>query len=164
MMSWRLVLHTCCAFFFRRAGGHHQATRELRAAHSQLSRHDVARVVLVLEASASSYAEPFGKLRLRVKARLDEAESNMKFIGLIREPCDLLLQATPEGVLEILPDLLRRLRVIWSVSKFYNTDERLTALLRKLSGEIIKRNCAGAYRDPPMELVCLLAFPFCCCC
>ena len=33
--------------------------------------------------------------------------------------------------------------MIWSLSRFYNTPERLVGLLRKLSNEIIKRCCAA---------------------
>lgn len=95
--------------------------------------------MLVLLASGSSYAAPFEALAARVAAQRDEAASNAKFVGLIREPCDALAAAKGNGeILALLPDLLRRLRVIWTVSKHYNTDDRLTALLRKLSGEIIK--------------------------
>jgi dynein heavy chain, axonemal len=33
--------------------------------------------------------------------------------------------------------------MIWSLSKFYNTEDRLTGLLRKISNEIIRRCCAA---------------------
>lgn len=33
--------------------------------------------------------------------------------------------------------------MIWSLSRFYNTPERLVGLLRRLSNEIIARCCAG---------------------
>ena len=31
--------------------------------------------------------------------------------------------------------------MVWSISRFYNTPERITVLLRKLSNEIIMRCC-----------------------
>jgi dynein heavy chain, axonemal len=33
--------------------------------------------------------------------------------------------------------------MIWSLSKFYNTEDRLTGLLRKISNEIIRRCCSA---------------------
>ena len=41
----------------------------------------------------------------------------------------------------MLPQLLHCIRMIWNVSRFYNTPERLTDLLRKVSTEIINRCC-----------------------
>lgn len=32
--------------------------------------------------------------------------------------------------------------MVWNLSRFYNTPERLTVLLRKLSNEIINRCCS----------------------
>lgn len=49
-----------------------------------------------------------------------------------------LLQDIPK----ILPLILNCVRMIWSLSRFYNTPERLVGLLRKLSNEIINRCCA----------------------
>ena len=79
----------------------------------------------------------------RVGQRREESASNVKFIGLLREPCEKLATSGPDTLLAILPELLGRIRVIWSISKYYNTEERLTALLRKLSSEIIARGKAS---------------------
>lgn len=38
--------------------------------------------------------------------------------------------------------ILNCIRMIWSLSRFYNTPERLVGLLRKLSNEIINRCCS----------------------
>ena len=51
----------------------------------------------------------------------------------------LALQDIPK----ILPLILNCIRMIWSLSRFYNTPERLVGLLRKLSNEIVNRCCAG---------------------
>lgn len=124
-----------------------RATAELDATCEQLNRLGVARAMAVLDAAGSSYHAPFQVLAARVSARGVEAASNVKFMGLLREPCEALAQANPTELPAILPELLSRIRVIWSISKFYNTEERLTALLRKLSSEIISRGCASLSVD-----------------
>ena len=43
---------------------------------------------------------------------------------------------------KMLPLILNCVRMIWSLSRFYNTPERLVGLLRNLSNEIISRCCA----------------------
>lgn len=47
-----------------------------------------------------------------------------------------------QDIPKILPLVLSCVRMIWSLSRFYNTPERLVGLLRKLSNEIINRCCA----------------------
>ena len=57
---------------------------------------------------------------------------------------DLWVQACVvlQDIPKILPLVLSCVRMIWSLSRFYNTPERLVGLLRKLSNEIINRCCA----------------------
>jgi dynein heavy chain len=45
----------------------------------------------------------------------------------------------PEDIVAILPDLLNRIRLIWSLSSFYNDNEHVSGILRKISNEIIRR-------------------------
>ena len=51
-------------------------------------------------------------------------------------------EAEPQTIPSLLPKILIYVRLIWSNSKYYNTKERITSLLRKLSHEIIRRCCA----------------------
>ena len=65
-----------------------------------------------------------------------------RFLESITRPCEALALAKPKEIPSILPGLLNCIRMIWSLSKFYNTEECLTGLLRKISNEIINRCCA----------------------
>jgi len=38
---------------------------------------------------------------------------------------------------KLLPDIINLIRMIWTLSKFYNTPDLLTGLLRKVSNQII---------------------------
>jgi len=105
------------------------------------SLHVMFKVVSVLEAAESSYLDPFKDLSQRIQQGSIEANNNLKFLESIRGPCESLSQADPQEILQILPNLLACIRMIWSLSKFYNTEDRLTGLLRKISNEIIKRCC-----------------------
>ena len=48
-----------------------------------------------------------------------------------------------QDIPKVLPVILNCIRMIWSLSRFYNTPERLVGLLRKLSNEIVNRCRAG---------------------
>lgn len=70
------------------------------------------------------------------------AEDNWKFLLCLEQPCQQLHKAHPTAIPDLLPHILSCVRMIWNVSRFYNTPERITVLLRKLSNEIILRCCS----------------------
>ena len=53
-----------------------------------------------------------------------------------------MLAASVQDIPKILPTILNCIRMIWGISHFYNTQDRLIGLLRKLSSEIMNRCCA----------------------
>eukprot|EP00953_Heterococcus_sp_UTEX-ZZ885_P015394 8670-Heterococcus_DN1.PRE.5 len=118
-------------------------TVDLSGISDQLVRDDVRLLVTVLEAARSSYLGPFLTLSQRIKEGSVEANNNLKFLESITAPCQALASATPAEIPALLPHLLNCIRMIWSLSKFYNTEDRLTGLLRKISNEIIRRCCAA---------------------
>ena len=70
---------------------------------------------------------------------LTKAENCLKFISLLSEPCQELATCEPKAIPSLLPKLLNTVRVIWMNSEHYKSRERLNALLRKISSDIIKR-------------------------
>ena len=57
----------------------------------------------------------------------------------LQAPCELLAQSEPKQIAAQLPHILNIIRCIWSHSHFYNTVDRVSGLLRKVSNEIIER-------------------------
>lgn len=45
----------------------------------------------------------------------------------------------PKDIPKILPDVLNSVRIIWELSRHYNTQERMKGLLTKISNQIILR-------------------------
>ena len=93
----------------------------------------------MLEQAKSSYLPPFLKLSHLIQEGTEEAVDNLKFLKNLEEPCLKLTEATPQDIPSILPSILNVIRVVWRHSRFYNTADRLTGLLRKVSNEIINR-------------------------
>ena len=50
-----------------------------------------------------------------------------------------LAEATPPEIPALLPGILNFVRLIWSCSTHYGTDNRISGLLKKISNEIIRR-------------------------
>eukprot|EP00741_Cyanophora_paradoxa_P024938 tig00000056_g24072.t1 len=117
-------------------------TIDLSGIREQLGQPGVMRIVAVLEAAKSSYLTPFQKLSQSIQKGSMEAQDNLKFLSILQGPCEQLAKSEPKEIPKLLPTLLNSIRMIWAVSGFYNTPERVTGLLRKVSNEIIARCCA----------------------
>ena len=61
-----------------------------------------------------------------------QAQSNLSFLSLLREPCEELAQLNPREVAPKLAHVLNLIRLIWVNSVHYNTRARLTSLFRKV--------------------------------
>ena len=108
---------------------------------SQVRDPKVTRISQILEQTNSSYLASFLKISRMIQEGSGTAESNVQFLSLLREPCETLSRAPPTEIPALLPGILTITRVIWLHSQHYNTPERLTGLLRKVSNEIITRCC-----------------------
>jgi len=54
-------------------------------------------------------------------------------LNTLSEPCRKIEQAEPKNIPKILPDALNCVRIIWELSRYYNTPERMKGLLTKIS-------------------------------
>ncbi|KAJ3355389.1 hypothetical protein HDU91_005673, partial [Kappamyces sp. JEL0680] len=120
---------------------------DLSSISDQINRQDVKEIIRVLDVAKSSFIEQFLRLSNLIHEGTIEAQDNLKFLSLLTDNCTNLAQAEPKNIITILPNLLRTVRLIWANSKYYNTKERLTSLLRKISNEIIRRCCAKISLD-----------------
>jgi len=116
-------------------------TQDLSGISEQLEKTGVKQIVTVLKISKSSYLPPFESIADMIQRGSMEANDNLKFLMLLFEPCIALSGAEPREIPSILPEILACIRIISSTSKYYNTEECLTGLLRKVSNEIIKCCC-----------------------
>ena len=117
-------------------------TQDLSGISGQLKKKGVTQIVEVLKLAKSPYLGPFTNIVDSIQRGSIEANDNLKFLMSLHDPCTELAHAEPRNIPKILPDLLACIRMIWTSSKFYNTEERLTGLLRKVSSEIITCCCS----------------------
>ncbi|KAI8821286.1 dynein heavy chain and region D6 of dynein motor-domain-containing protein [Fimicolochytrium jonesii] len=120
---------------------------DLSGISAQLDRADVRQILHILDLARSSYLEQFMRLVHLIQEGTTQAQDNLKFLSTLAEPCQVLATTEPKSIPGVLPKLLDCIRIIWANSKYYNTKERLTSLLRKVSNEIIHRCCAKISLD-----------------
>lgn len=95
----------------------------------------------VLDSAKSTYLPPFLNLRELIQKEAVAAEDNLKFLLVLEEPCQALAQAPPSQIPALLPPIINCVRLVWNLSRFYNTPDRIVGLLRKVWTHF---NCLGA--------------------
>ncbi|XP_063786889.1 dynein axonemal heavy chain 2 [Pseudophryne corroboree] len=111
---------------------------DLSGISTQLDKPGVKHIELILEMAKSSYVGPFRKLSKQIQDGSLQAQSNLSFLSVLKEPFEELTSLTLKQIPGKLPRLLSLVRVIWVNSPYYNTRECLTSLFRKISNEIIR--------------------------
>ncbi|XP_056156824.1 dynein axonemal heavy chain 2 [Lampris incognitus] len=131
--------------FWRRRG------TDLLGISRQLQKPEVRLIQNTLQLSKSSYITSFCKLAEEIQDSSLQAQSNMSFLSILKEPCKELAQLHPNQVAPKLQHIINLIRIIWVNSPFYNTTERITALFRKMSNEIIRLCCRSISLDGIFE-------------
>ncbi len=62
-----------------------------------------------------------------------QAQSNLKYLMVLKDDCIDLSEAPPNMVAPILPKILNQVRMIWVNSEFYTSRERLTGIFKKVT-------------------------------
>ena len=105
----------------------------------QLESENSKEIIVLLEKCKSNYVTPLLTLAQQLGAKATEANENLTFLDTIREQALALRTIEPSKIVTILPDFMKRTRLIWSFSKYYNNSDTIAGLLRKVSNELIRR-------------------------
>jgi dynein heavy chain len=108
-------------------------TANLNILNIQLQKPELNRIIAVLKAAGSSYLPGFKELEKKIKEGHEEANDNLQFLNTLAEPCRKIENSEPKDIPKLLPEVLNSVRIIWELSKHYNTEERMKGLLTKIS-------------------------------
>uniref|UniRef100_A0A8C5V6J6 Dynein axonemal heavy chain 2 n=1 Tax=Microcebus murinus TaxID=30608 RepID=A0A8C5V6J6_MICMU len=105
---------------------------DLSGISKQLVKEGVKHIESILRLAKSSYLAPFVKLAQQIQDGSGQAQSNLTFLSILKEPYQELAFMRPKDISSKLPKLISLIRIIWVNSPHYNTRERLTSLFRKV--------------------------------
>ncbi|KAF6017221.1 hypothetical protein EB796_024462 [Bugula neritina] len=84
-----------------------------------------------------------------------EAKDNARFLTTVdRHMKNITFGTTFALVTETIPNLMVALRMVWIISRYYNTDERMVPLLEKIAWQLCQRvkriiDIKRLFQDPP---------------
>jgi dynein heavy chain len=130
-----------------------QRMRMLTGISEQLRSKNCRTVYDVLTAASTNTAEQLGRPRdkiylatskwrsieLRVTEALNEAKDNVKYLQTLERFIEPLYHGTPDTIKETLPALMNSIKMIHTIARYYNTNERMTGLFVKITTEMITR-------------------------
>ena len=97
----------------------------------------VRAVVGVLLVSKSKSLKRWKELDGQITDAANEAKDNVKYLYTLDKFFGPLVKCTPASMVEHIPSLMNAIRMIYSISQYYNTSERMTSLFVKVTNQMI---------------------------
>ncbi|KAM8851323.1 dynein axonemal heavy chain 8-like isoform 4-T8 [Spinachia spinachia] len=94
-------------------------------------------VVMVLHISHSKMMKKWRELDARITDRTNETKDNVKFLNTLEEVCQPLYNSDPVTMMKSVQNVINAIRMIYSVSLYYNTSEKISALLIKVTNQMV---------------------------
>ncbi|XP_076466904.1 dynein axonemal heavy chain 5-like [Babylonia areolata] len=97
----------------------------------------VKAVIGVLQVAKSKALKRWKELDGRITDAANEAKDNVKYLYTLDKFFGPLVKCTPASMVEHIPSLMNAIRMIYSISQYYNTSERMTSLFVKVTNQMI---------------------------
>ena len=145
MESWNITIATVCAPVTENDKGSRPLQEvefwrgrnaRLSTVYDALQQPTVKTLINVLEIAREPSLEVFkGNFTLLSHATV-EARDNVKFLNTLERHFKNLSTGSLNTVADTLPSLLNGLRMVWTISRHYNTDDTMLPLMKRIVNEL----------------------------
>ena len=106
----------------------------------QIKSQNMQRFINTLKASAGSSQSRKMQDNISVVVKLAvEAADNAKFLSTLERHLRTLSDGTLSSMITAIPSLVDGMRMVWTVSRHYNRDERMSPLMERVGNQIASR-------------------------
>ncbi|PAA86956.1 hypothetical protein BOX15_Mlig012039g1 [Macrostomum lignano] len=112
----------------------------------QMNRKEVRTVVALLHNAKSRTLKVWRQLDCRITDAANEARDNVKYLYTLDKFFGPLSKCNPVTMQEHIPALINAIRMIYTISQYYNTSERMTTLFVKVTNQMIT-TCKAYIRE-----------------
>ena len=116
----------------------------LSAIYEQLNLPNVKTMLKVLKESDVGTSYPNFEISYNNLAKMyHEAKDNVKFLSTLERHFRSVANVTPgqslQPIIDTLPSMMTAIRMVWTISRYYNTDEKMMRLLEKIANTIAEK-------------------------
>uniref|UniRef100_A0A8B9I210 Dynein axonemal heavy chain 5 n=1 Tax=Anser brachyrhynchus TaxID=132585 RepID=A0A8B9I210_9AVES len=97
----------------------------------------VKKIISILQAARSKTLKQWKELDGNVTTAANEAKDNVRYLYTLDKFFGPLAKASPVTMMEHVPSLMNAVCMIYCTSPYYNTSERMTSLLLKITNQMI---------------------------
>ncbi|NXJ08832.1 DYH10 protein, partial [Odontophorus gujanensis] len=114
----------------------------LSGLHEQTKLPEVEKVLAILQEAESEHVRGLLIVLNDLREHCVEALDNVRFLSTLVHHLKNLIDGTDFNVvLDTISSLMNALRMVWIMSRHYNTDERMVPLMERIAWEISKQVC-----------------------
>lgn len=73
---------------------------------------------------------------IQITEAANEAKDNVKYLSTIERFFVQLYSNDPQQIIDILPALINSIKMIYTISRYFNTSERITRLFMKIANQM----------------------------
>ncbi|NWW66587.1 DYH8 protein, partial [Ifrita kowaldi] len=118
----------------------------------QIKGQDCKAVINVLKVAHSKILKSWQELDGKITDAANESKDNVKYLGTLEKVCQPLYTTDVVSMTQGIPNLIKAVQMIHHVSKYYNTSERITSLLVKVTNQMVT-TCKAYITDAGLNRV-----------